>query len=262
MGRVADRSHATLTVRHGRGTTAVDGWERHVRFEACFNFRDLGGYPTADGREVRRGVLYRSDSLHRLSDDDLASFTALGIRTVIDLRTSDELAEHGRVADDDARTFRHVPFDEVAHDGYLRPHAQEYLAFADLRRDRIAHALQHLAEGDGPFVFHCMAGKDRTGVLAAILLAALGVNDDTIGADYALTERSIDPAFTWAKANDADWAAWLTRVEPTGLLTAHAEVIVEFLALVRADYGTIDDYLRNAGLNAGTVQALRERYLA
>jgi Tyrosine phosphatase family len=139
--RLAARWHATLG-QDDVGTRDVDRWDRHVRFEACFNFRDLGRYPAQDGHEVRRGVLYRSDSLHRLSEDDLVTLIRLGVRTVIDLRTSAELAAHGRVVDHEARTFRHVPFDEVAPDGYLRPEAQEYLTFAVERRDRITRALQ------------------------------------------------------------------------------------------------------------------------
>lgn len=239
----------------------VGEWDRHVRFEACFNFRDLGGYTTHDHREVRRGVLYRSDSLHRLSQADCIVLAGLGIRTVIDLRSDDELTEHGRVADHEARVFRHAPLEEFADDGYLRPQAEQYLALALARRRQIALVLELLADAPGPAVFHCMAGKDRTGVVAAILLAVLGVPDPTIAADYALTERSLAGAVAWASEHEPRWAAWLTRAAPSGLLDSPADVMIHFLALLRAESGTVDNYLADAGLRADAASALRDRYV-
>ena len=241
----------------------MDDWDRqHVHFEACFNFRDLGGYGTRDGREVRRGLLYRADSLHRLSTDDLARLARLGIRTVIDLRSATELARYGRVPRHGDRTSRHVPFEEAADGSHLRPRADQYLAIALSRGDRLALALQLLTDEDGPVVFHCMGGKDRTGILAALLLAVLGVPDQTIGADYTLTERSLDRAFAWASEHDPDWAAWQTRVAPSGLLGAPTDVMVEFLQRLRAKFGTVEQYLVDVGLAETTLHRLRDRYLA
>ena len=106
----------------------MDDWDRHVQFEACFNFHDLGGYHTIDGHEVRRRALYRSDSLHRLSAQDLDALTALGIRAVVDLRTTSEVTETGRVADHAERVFKHIPCEDPLDD-YLLPRAEWYLAF-------------------------------------------------------------------------------------------------------------------------------------
>jgi protein-tyrosine phosphatase len=237
----------------------VDDWDRQVQFEACFNFRDMGGYATTDGREVRRGSLYRSDSLHRLSADDLEALAALGIRGVVDLRTAEELTATGRVADHGERAFRHIPCDDPIQD-YLLPRAELYLAFAQARGPQLAAAFEFVAHEQGPIVFHCMAGKDRTGVLAALLLATLGVPDATIAADYSLTERSVPALFAWASEHDPEQAAWLTEVAPTGMLTTPPDVMTEFLAKLRAEYGTIDDYLVGAGVAARTTEALRERY--
>ena len=166
----------------------MDEWDRHVQFEACFNFRDLGGYHTIDGHEVRRRALYRSDSLHRLSAQDLDALTVLGIRAVVDLRTAAEVTETGRVADHADRVFKHIPCDDPLDD-YLLPRAELYLAFAQARGPQIAEAFDFVADEDGPIVFHCMAGKDRTGILAALLLATLGVPDTAIAADYALDQN-------------------------------------------------------------------------
>lgn len=220
-----------------------------------------GGYLTDEHREVRRGVLYRSDSLHRLSQADHRVLTELGIRAVIDLRSGDKLADHGRVADHEARTFRQAPIEEIADDGYLRPRAEQYFAFAVARRRQIALVVEFLADAPGPTVFHCMAGKDRTGVVAAIVLSVLGVRDTMIAADYALTERSLAGALAWAGEHEPSWAAWLTRVAPSGLLDSPADVIIDFLALRRADSGSVDNYLTDAGLDPDTAPALRDRYV-
>jgi protein tyrosine/serine phosphatase len=235
--------------------------ERHVPFDACFNFRDLGGYATIDQREVRRGVLFRSDSLHRLSTRDLAALAALRVRAVIDLRTSSELADTGRVADHDDRVFRHVPCEDPT-DEYLRPRAELYLEFAQARGPQLAAAFGLVAHEPGPIVFHCMAGKDRTGILAALLLATFGVPDATIATDYELTERSVPRALTWATAHDPDWAAWLTEAAPTGRLTTPADAMGAFLQKLRAEYGTVDAYLTDAVVAPQTVAALRARSVA
>jgi protein tyrosine/serine phosphatase len=238
---------------------AVTTWEWHVEFECCFNFRDLGGYPATDGREVRRGALYRSDSLHRLSHSDLRALAALHIRTVIDLRTSAEIAADGRIAEHHERVVEHVPFDDTMLD-YLGPRADNYFSFAQIRRAEIATAVRLIAYGNGPMVFHCMAGKDRTGVLAALVLATLGVPDTTIAQDYELTERSLATATAWANANDSQWAAWLAAAPP-GILNAPAVAIEAFLMKLRAAHGTIEDYLAAIGAEEEAVETLRARYL-
>ncbi len=185
------------------GHAHVDEWDRHVPFDGCFNFRDLGGYATVDDREVRRGLLYRSDSLHHLSDDDLTRLAALRIRAVIDLRTGAELAITGRVAEHHERVFHHVPLEDG--NDYRSTRADRYLDFVQVRGARVASAVRLVAHADGPLVFHCLAGKDRTGVLAAVLLAALGVPDASIASDYALTERTLPAALAWAREHDPDW---------------------------------------------------------
>ncbi len=238
----------------------MDDWDRHVEFEACSNYRDLGGYATIDDKEVRRGALYRSDSLHRLSPDDLATLAALRVRAVIDSRTSAEVAGHGRAADHEERLFKHLPCPD-ASDDHLEPRADIYLPFAQLRGPQIATALQFIAHEDGPIVFHCMAGKDRTGVLAALLLAAFGVPDSVIAEDYALTERSLAPATAWASEHEPEWAAWFAAA-PSERLTAPSDAMLGFLRQLRAADGTVEDYFASTGVEARTLDALRVRYLA
>jgi protein-tyrosine phosphatase len=184
--------------------------DRVVPFSTVFNFRDLGGYRTADGRTVRWRRLFRADGLFRLTEDDLTGFAALGIRTVLDLRRPDELAADGRIADELGIDYRHVnlnvnpwPPTELTPEqlpGYL---AERYMIMAEEALESgapMGTALRLIAEAQAaPLVFHCAAGKDRTGVLAALTLALLGVPDDDIADDYALSGESERRYYAWAR---------------------------------------------------------------
>lgn len=165
---------------------------RHIPFERLHNFRDLGGYPTADGGTVRWETLYRSDSLAKLADagpTDLERFRSLGVATVIDLRYPWEIAAKGRLPETEDVSWHnlsveHRPYDQEAIDPALDP--WRYLAdrFAEVAEDgavELRTALEVIAAADGPLVFHCASGKDRTGLLAALVLALLGVPDEEIG---------------------------------------------------------------------------------
>lgn len=171
---------------------------RHVVCDGAFNVRDLGGYPTADGSRTKLGTVYRADGLHRASADDVQRLGELGWRTVLDLRTLSEL-EHGE--------FR-CPGTEVVHLPVLKETwdiagvdhdtdpveylVDRYLEMLDQGAVAFASAFDILAApGRRPVVFHCSAGKDRAGVLAALLLAAVGVADKIIAADYALSGTAI-----------------------------------------------------------------------
>jgi protein-tyrosine phosphatase len=161
---------------------------RHVEFERLRNFRDLGGYGVPDGRTVRWGRLYRSDSLSKLSGDDLGRFAALGIRTVVDLRYPWEAERNGRVPESTGvvhhnLSIEHRPYDQASLAPDVSP--VDYLArrYAEVAEDGVVELRQVLevvaAEGAGPVVVHCASGKDRTGIVAALVLALLGVSERT-----------------------------------------------------------------------------------
>ena len=107
-----------------------------------------------------------------------------------------------------------------------------------------------------------MAGKDRTGILAALLLATLGVPDTAIAADYTLTERHLPALLSWATENDRERAAWLAELAPTGMLDTPADAMLEFLSKLRSGSATVDDYIAGAGVKAETTKMIRApRYL-
>jgi len=176
---------------------ADDAVERLVPLEGPANFRDLGGYPTDDGRTVRRGRVFRSDSLSFMSDTDVGHvLDVLGIGTVVDLRAGHEVDQfsHGPLEAHGVR-FCHMPIiDETrgpiepagvdAGPPRMLPLDEFYVLMLERFGDRFAGVLRVIAEpGNHPLVFHCAAGKDRTGVVAALVLGLLGVPDDEIAAD-------------------------------------------------------------------------------
>jgi protein tyrosine/serine phosphatase len=234
---------------------------RMVPLEGCVNFRDLGGWRTAGGARVRRGRLFRSDALHRLTPADLARVRGeLGLRTLIDLRSSHEVSSEGcgPLAEPPV-AYHHLPFfDGPPHDpGRQRPAgglAQIYLAMLRFAKAPIARALGTLAASPGAAVFHCAAGKDRTGVLSAVVLGALGVVDSDIVEDYAYTRRALPRILERLRASEAyDYV--FTELPPD---TLHAEpaTMEALLGLVRAEWGSLRDYAHEAGASEATLDVL------
>lgn len=234
-------------------------------FTTVFNFRDLGGYPTADGARLRTGVLFRADGLHRLTGPDLDRFAGLDVRRVIDLRRTDEVHSYGRIPDRPGLDYHNVCLQaapwtatdvapgELA--GYL---AERYAEIADEAvSGAMARVLRLLAEDTtGGTVFHCMAGKDRTGVVAAVVLALLGVDDDTVADDYAASRFS-----------ERRYLAWRATVAPDSPVPpssdpAPAAAMLAFLRGLRDRYGSVAGYADAAGFGPPDRARLRTRLLS
>ena len=226
-------------------------------FASLFNFRDVGGVATRDGRVVATGRLYRSDTLTRLSAADLVTFDGMGIRTVFDLRRRAEIAEFGRVPDalgrryvnltPDHELWEPVPYDASA--GPARFLADRYMEIAVDGAAAIGGIVGMLSEpGACPAVVHCFAGKDRTGVLVAIVLGLLDVDDDGIADDYALSKN---------------WTGTLTLDDvPNHWLAAPRDAMTLFLADVRTRFGSMEGYAATAGITGTGVASLRAQLLS
>ncbi|WP_225728104.1 MULTISPECIES: tyrosine-protein phosphatase [unclassified Nocardia] len=238
---------------------------RHIEFERLHNFRDLGGYRAGDGRTVRWGQLYRSDSLGKLRGDDWERFRKLGVRTVIDLRYPWEIGARGRVPQPELFTYanlsiEHRPYDQAEIDPEVDP--WRYLAdrFAEVAADgvvEIRKVFELIADGDGPTVFHCAAGKDRTGLIAALVLTALDVSEDQIIADFALTDAAA-PHFVanWKANNPGRTLRW------PGYGRAPETVMRLVLEDLTATYGSAAAYLTSTvGITPTTIERLRNRLL-
>ena len=236
--------------------------QRLIALEGCLNFRDVGGYPTADGRRVRWRRVFRSDALCALTPDDVGRLRdEIGLATVVDLRSTAELR-----ADGDGPLLRaglvhhHLPLfdgDAVRPEDASMPVtlADRYWLLAQYAKARIARVLTVLAESSAPAVYHCAAGKDRTGVISAIVLGVLGVPDDLIVADYAATKENLDAIVERLMATRS-YAKVLESLPPD-TLHAEAETMVAVLERIRDEYGDMRGFASAAGVTPDALEALR-----
>lgn len=240
--------------------------ERRIPLEGCVNFRDLGGYPTTDGRTVKWRHLFRSDAPNTLTEADVQIITGtLGVSAVIDLRNSDGVLTDGRgLLALSGIGYHHFPFLERrgippptdGEDSALRL-AEVYQWMLHNSGDLMAQAFTTLAQQvNHPALFHCSAGKDRTGILAATILAVLGVSQDDIVADYLMTNEVIDGIL--ARIRKMPGFEHATR---DGLL-APEPAIEEYLAVTQTEFGGSEAYLRHHGVQQSTIENFRESLLA
>jgi protein-tyrosine phosphatase len=246
---------------------------RSVALDGVHNFRDLGGYPAAGGT-TRWGLVYRADGLGRLTSADVAALRARGLGAVIDLRTHNELSERGRYpVDQHEVAFHHLPVIDQTWQAEDMPdvnNAHDFLiwAYRDMLgagSPRIARAIALIADPEmTPVVFHCAAGKDRTGLVAAMLLAALGVPDEYIAADYGKTAEGMTRMRTaWAEAAAQQGAEEVARMQssPAYYFECPPEVMSALLVELRDTHGSLIAFLGTLGITDAQVEALRTRLI-
>jgi protein-tyrosine phosphatase len=233
---------------------------RPYSLDGVFNFRDIGGYTGHEGRTVRWRRVFRSDSVHRIVPTELP---ALGVRTVIDLRRPHEVERDGRVADYPGLNYRHihpdhpewVPADaDVVLERFI---ADRYRELAELGTVGIGEALRVIADpAAAPVVVHCVAGKDRTGVVCALTLSLLGVSDEDVAADYALSTAASERFSAWLRESLPT-----LEVPPAPFMASPATAMHLFLTELRERHGSIEAYAKVAGLTSDDLAALRSHLL-
>jgi protein-tyrosine phosphatase len=235
---------------------------RALAWDACLNVRDLGGLTTADGWRVRRGALVRSDQLCRLSDGGRAALVAHGVRTVIDLRNPAE-AER----DPDPIWHEHVDYLLISQQSEqmwkeldpARTRSERDSLVIDRRAEQIAAMARAVANAvPGGVLIHCLAGKDRTGIAIALMLALVGVSEADIAADYTLSAPNLaaELAAALAAAPDDEARARLERS-----YDARAETMLATLAHLRTRHDGAKVYLTRAGLSDADIERIRARML-
>lgn len=245
--------------------------ERLIDLEGCLNFRDLGGYPTRDGRKLAWRRVYRSDGLHHLSGGDVVRLRdELRVSDLIDLRSSAELELDGRgPLEREPMAFHHLPLFDGERPSSLSPDMQKridemklserYWGLAEMAKQAIGRVVRVIAESKGGAVYHCAAGKDRTGVISAIVLSAVGVADELIVADYALSQQNLDAIIE--RLNASEGYKNMFEALPPDTLHAEPETMVELLARFDTGYGGVLGYLESAGVGADVIERLRENVL-
>ncbi|MEU1972413.1 tyrosine-protein phosphatase [Microbacterium sp. NPDC019599] len=222
------------------------------------NLRDVGGLPAGAGR-TRSGVLYRSGNLARLDDDGIAALGRLGLRRIIDLRADDEVSYAPSRLGDLVVTTQRAPLFLGSVESFFSddvPLDEMYRRLVDDSADRVIDVVRGIL-ADQPVLIHCTVGKDRTGVTVALALAAAGVDEDAVVADYARTEGLL-PAW-----RNAHVVARLRAMHPEAVhledlaTRSPAPVMAALLARLDEQYGSVAAYLRAHGLSDDELAELR-----
>jgi protein-tyrosine phosphatase len=252
-GEIADEMAALI-----RGMAGESG--RHIAVQGTLNFRDVGGYQVEGGGTVARRTLFRSDALHKVDRAGSDLLAGLDLKTVLDLRTVEELLiAQSPLADFADRGTRTIHLSLVGPDFSELPPELEgvYSFFVDRRGQAIAAAIKHLASPGGlPGLVHCTAGKDRTGIVIAFTLAAIGVPDQVIAADYALSSMYLVQGQT-AVIGQISAASGLDEQLMQTLMASPPELMTRTLARAREQAGSIAGYLISNGLTDADLAALR-----
>ncbi|GGN12404.1 protein-tyrosine-phosphatase [Dyadobacter beijingensis] len=235
-------------LQHGGDSATVAS--RYIGLENTVNFRDLGGLKTRDGRTVRKGLIYRSDNLAKLEDDDFGRFNALRIATVYDLRTDHEIAGkedhlpanvhylHTPVVQDNAGEIKglrkRVLNGEISEQEAKDMTAKFYADAVTVHVAAVKDILKQIINADQPVLYHCSAGKDRTGIVSALILSIVNVDRQIIVDDYMLSNY-----YRRARAEKKLGKAKLGRVIKPKLNMKAIEVL-----------STVDESFINATFNA------------
>jgi protein-tyrosine phosphatase len=242
--------------------------DRKIALAGCVNFRDLGGYPTSDGRRVRWRMLFRADGLARLGEDDYVLLGELGLTTVIDLRTVSELETRGRFALDALPVdYHHLPLTDVLPppedlSRYGEPEfvTSRYRQMFVEGSASIATAVRVLAAPDAlPAVFHCSAGKDRTGVVAALVLGFLGVPREVIVHDYGLSAHAMEALMERIRQEFPESVEEVDKYAPA-VITVAPQTMDAFLDALEDEHGSFDELARSLDVS-DAVARLRDELL-
>jgi protein tyrosine/serine phosphatase len=236
------------------------------RLEGTPNFRDLGGLATVDGRVTRRGVLFRSSALEELSERDVRLLIAdIGLRTVIDLRSADDREIAQPLLDTPVR-YINLPISRGGPTTSLeRPMGADgrvdmpriYRMYIETSAPSITGIIAELTSGATPALFHCAAGKDRTGVVAAIVLSAVGVTRAAVIADFMKTEPALADIIAYLQRRPA--YADIVHRFPPGTMDVDPKYISDFLDDVDRTYGGMSTWLtEHAGVSTELVARLEQ----
>jgi protein-tyrosine phosphatase len=241
----------------------MEGPTRLLPLVGAYNFRDLGGYPTIDGRSTRWGQLYRSDTLHELTQQDLQLLRDIGLASVIDLRTANEVERTGRgVLGSEPIGYVNLSlFPEAGGEQQAAPVAriedvaERYLSYLEVGRTALVESFRVLGDPDSyPLVFHCQAGKDRTGVLAALVLSCIGVERNAVVDDYVLTEARMDLILGRLR-RDPQYADRIDDLPPSVFLV-EASTMEGFLDGLEDRYGGARKWALGVGVSEDQLETM------
>jgi protein-tyrosine phosphatase len=253
-----------------------------IELKGAANVRDLGGLPTVDGGQTARGRLLRADNLQELTPSDVAALVRdIGVGTVVDLRSSNELKSEGPAPLDAVPQVRHAHHPVLPERGTntdmvaaalltkaeqdrsrypADPVCGHYLGYLEDRPDQVAGALRTIAHAEGAAIVHCAAGKDRTGVLVALALTVAGVTPQAVVADYAASAERTEAIV--ARLLRSPTYARDVGSKPTDAHRPRAETMTAFLEQMDARYGGTRRWLTDHGVSDEDLRLLRVKLRA
>lgn len=251
---------------------------RQLPVSGTKNLRDIGGYPTTDGRTVRWGVLYRSDALNKLKDDGLHTLKTMGISLVVDFRAEHEVEREPDKLPDGARLLNlHMEDSSTKVWHEARSEMTKNMKTMDPAKFMIKTNIElatkftpvyrkffnELVNANGrPVLFHCAAGKDRTGFAAAVILRVLGVPHNVAMQDYLLTNKYLLSAYKWEISLARILKGKKFAEGITGFMRADERYISAAFNRLEQDHGSFENYIWNGlGLSESKIATLKKYYL-
>ena len=239
---------------------------RNLAWDVCYNAREVGGYATEDGGRIRWHTLIRADNLYYLTPEGQAALRSYGVRTIIDLRLADELERYPSPFDtqqtpDDPPRYRNLPLhdpDTSAVVDAADSMQSGYIAILERNKTLVAAVIEAVSDAleEGAVLVHCHGGKDRTGIIVALLLSLANVPRETIVEDYALSETRLEPLH-------AAWVEAQTRargqpVERPRWMYSRPETMRGLLEYLDRQYGGVEGYLEAAGVRQASIEQIRK----
>ncbi len=232
----------------------LKGFQRHLKLAGCHNLRELGGYTTSDGKQIQWSTLLRSDSLHGLPLSSQQQVIDYGVRTIIDLRTQSEVKRKSYALSNTSEIeYFNLPLveDRSQSESIKQKTLFEYNCFfLEKRSLQIKKILETIATQQTPLLIHCAAGKDRTGIIIALLLAVANVPVATIAEDYQLSDRYLAPLYSKIRQQ-------AIKEGFAHLLESPPQIIIDTFAYLAQNYGEINNYLENIAISLETRDHLK-----
>ncbi len=232
----------------------LKSFQRHLKLAGCHNLRELGGYTTSDGKQTQWSTLLRSDSLHRLPVSSQQQLLDYGVRTIIDLRTPSEV-NRKEYALSNASEIKYFNLPLIEDRSQVESIKEKQLFehncfFLEERQPQIKTILETIATEKTTIVIHCSAGKDRTGIIIALLLAVADVPVATIAEDYHKSDRYLAPLYSSIRKQ-------AIKEGFVHLLESPPQTIIDIFAYLDRHYGGVNQYLENIGINLETSSLLK-----
>ena len=256
------RSYFQVVTEEGKSILS----DRHLPMTGGYNFRDLGGYRNKDGKYVKWGKIFRSDDLHNLTDADLAYLASIPLVSIVDFRSQEEISQ---AADLDPSSVKHNYKYSITPGDLMQAVQADMKNITEMKADTLMMGMNVLLVSDSaciqeyrkffdllqndenvPLMFHCSAGKDRTGMGAALVLSALGVDEETILKDYLLSNKYLANKY-------AAYKAQYPALSP--LFEVKPEFLTAGLDRIKQDHGSVENYLTKV-LHVD-IDKMREKYL-